>query len=402
MRALLGLLSLLLALPALAQQAVVVRTSVKPEQGAVIGQRIALYVDVLFAGEMPRPPRVAIPELPGGQILRFETQATTINDRLDGEPYVGQRFEFALYARRGGKLSVPAPRVSLLDRAGNETGTALGQAVTVEIAVPPGANAGQPLIATTGATMTEQWSPAPKGSFKAGDALVRTVTREAEDMPAMAMPDLAFAAPEGVRVYLDPPQSEDRQDRGVVTGRRIDKATYVFETGGRFTLAGLVQPWWDLQARRLETAKLPAVTLEVAAPPVPPDPWLFIVPLLALLLVLAGERRIEPLVRRRYEARQARWLASEPKAFDDLRRACRDGDPKAVYRAFTAWRQRVDRASGLSSFGEEIESAVLGLDSWSAERSRDLGIRLVAWRQGLHRRRAAAAGALPLLNPAGV
>lgn len=242
----------------------------------------------------------------------------------------------------------------------------------------------------------------PKGPFKAGDALVRTVTREAGDVPAMAMPALPFAAPDGVRVYLDPPRSEDRQDRGVVTGRRIDRATYVFEAGGRFTLAGLAQPWWNLQAARLAAATLPAVTLEVAAPPVPPDPWLFIVPMVALLLLLAGERQIEPGLRRRYGARRARWLASEPKAFGDLRQACRDGDLIAVYRAFTAWRGRVDQPSGLTSFAEEIEGAVLGFDPWPVERSRDLGVRLAAWREGQGRRRGATAGPLPPLNPASI
>src|SRR5262249_35104002 len=153
-----------------AQQPVVVRTSVKPDTGAVVGQRVSLDVDVMFAGDMPRPPRVVVPEGAGAQILRFETQATTMSDHIDGVSYTGQRFEFALYARRGGSLTVPAAQVTLLDRAGNPTGTAEGQLVTIEIAVPRGIDATQPLIATTRATLQEQWSPAPKGPFKAGDA----------------------------------------------------------------------------------------------------------------------------------------------------------------------------------------------------------------------------------------
>jgi hypothetical protein len=391
----LAVLLALLAVPALAQ--VLVRTSVKPEQGAVIGQRVAVYVDVLFAGEMPRPPRVSLPELAGTQILRFESQATTISDRIDGAAYVGQRFEFALYARRGGRLEVPAAEVSLLDRAGNVTGTARGQPVPVGIAVPPGVDAAQPLIATTHTTLTEQWSPAHKGPFKAGDALVRTVTREADDVPAMAMPALAFAAPEGVRVYVDPPQSDDRQDRGAVTGRRIDKATYIFEAGGRFVLAGLAQPWWNLEARRLETPTLPAVTVEVAAAPVPPNPWLFLAPMLALLVLLAAERRVEPPLRRRYANRHARWLASEPKAYRDLAEACRAGELPNIYRTFTEWRRRAPRSAAVGALAEALEEAVYAGAQWSPARGRSL-------LQDVDRLRAAArlrpaAGALPSLNP---
>ncbi|MBN9085284.1 MAG: BatD family protein [Reyranella sp.] len=394
MRAVLALLALLLAAPVFAQQPVVVRTSVKPENG-FIGQRVAVYVDVLFAGEMTRPPRVVLPEIAGAQILRFESQATTMSDRIDGASYTGQRFEFALYARRGGRLEVPAPQVSLLDRDGTVTGTATGPTASVEIAVPPGVDATQPLIATAHATLSEQWSPAPKGPFKAGDALVRIVTREADDVPAMAMPALVFAAPQGVRVYVDPPQSEDRQDRGAVTGRRIDRATYVFEAGGRFTLAGLAQLWWDLGARRLETPTLPAVTVEVAAPPAPPDPWLFLLPMLALLVLLAVERRIEPGVRRWYDARRDRWLVSEPKAYRDLADACRTGDLPAVYSAFTVWRRRASRAVEGGALAEALEEALFAGAPWTPARSRALLRGVAGLRQTHHR----LTTALPPLNP---
>ena len=36
----------------------------------------ACCVDVMFPGDMPRPPRVSLPEMPGAQILRYETQAS--------------------------------------------------------------------------------------------------------------------------------------------------------------------------------------------------------------------------------------------------------------------------------------------------------------------------------------
>jgi hypothetical protein len=395
-KAALALLLVLLAAPAVAQQPVV-RTSVKPETGAVIGQRVAVHVDVLFAGEMTRPPRVVLPEIAGAQVLRFESQATTMSDRIDGVSYTGQRFEFALYARRGGRLEVPAPQVSVLDRAGTVTDTVAGPAAPVEIAVPPGVDAAQPLIATSHAALSEHWSPAPKGPFKAGDALVRTVTREADDVPAMAMPALTFAAPQGVRVYVDPPQSEDRQDRGAVTGRRIDKATYVFEAGGRFTLAGLAQPWWNLETRRLETPTLPAVAVEVAAPPVPPDPWLFLPPMLALLALLAAERAIEPRLRRWRDARQARWSASEPKAYRDLARACRAGELRDIHRAFTVWRQRTPRVAAGDGLAEALEEALFAGAPWTPARSRMLLQDVGRIRRAPCRRSSATT--LPPLNP---
>src|SRR5262249_62240864 len=102
---------LLLAGPLAAQERpaadVVVRQSVEPASSAVIGQRVALYVDVLFRGEMLRPPRVSLPDMPGLQAFRFETQATTMSETIRGGTYVGQRSEFALYPRRGGAFDMP-------------------------------------------------------------------------------------------------------------------------------------------------------------------------------------------------------------------------------------------------------------------------------------------------------
>src|SRR5215831_15046863 len=130
------LLALAFALPsARAEQPnpdVIARTSVKPERSAVIGQHVVLFVGVLFRGEMARPPRVTIPDMPGAQVFRFETQATTMSDTVNGEGYTGQRFEFAVYPRRGGELVIPPAVVTLLDKAGDETSLAKGEAVQAQ------------------------------------------------------------------------------------------------------------------------------------------------------------------------------------------------------------------------------------------------------------------------------
>jgi hypothetical protein len=99
----------------------VVRTSADPS-APVIGQRVRLIVDVLFPGRMPAPPRVEAPQAPGLQTFRFESQGRTMRETIDGAPYVGQRFEFAVYPRRAGSLSIPAVEVLFMDHSGNETG----------------------------------------------------------------------------------------------------------------------------------------------------------------------------------------------------------------------------------------------------------------------------------------
>ncbi|MDR6951172.1 hypothetical protein J2X65_000520 [Ancylobacter sp. 3268] len=242
MRALGGLTMLLgLALPLAAQEAgapvapaapaVVVRQSADSASGIVVGQHVALSVDVLFPGEMPHSPRVSLSDVPGLQIFRFETQGTTMRESLGGRSHVGQRFEFALYARRGGAFDIPPAAVTLLDRAGDETGRAQGQALRLEVTVPPGVDVSQPVVATRRLVLGEQWDPMPGARFKAGDAVVRTITRSAEDVSGLAMRDLAFAAPEGVRVYADPPGGEPRG--GSAAGGAVRPASGSRPSGSR-------------------------------------------------------------------------------------------------------------------------------------------------------------------------
>lgn len=339
------------AFPLAAQESpgsdVLVRQSIKPESGAVIGQHVALYVDVLFRNGMPRPPRVTLPDVPGLQAFRFETQATTMRESIGNETYVGQRFEFALYPRRGGVFDLPPAAVTLLDRDGGETRATLGQALRLDVGVPPGVDPSQPVVATRGLTLTEQWVPGPDGAFKAGDAIVRTITRSAEDVPGLAMRDLAFPAPDGVRAYADPPEIDDHSNRGAITGRRTDRVTYVFERGGRVTLPAVAQPWWDLASRRVRTAQAPGATITVEAPSAAAAPaaaaarfeggWLARhrspLTVAGVLLVILALSTIGFLRHRR-----SKEVVDENTAFAALRRACATSDADAVYRAFARWR----------------------------------------------------------------
>ena len=61
---------MMLSAPSRSQDAVV-KSTLDPANGAVVGQAVSLYVDVLFPNAMPRPPRVRrISDTPGTQIMR--------------------------------------------------------------------------------------------------------------------------------------------------------------------------------------------------------------------------------------------------------------------------------------------------------------------------------------------
>jgi hypothetical protein len=107
--------------------------------------------------------------------------------------------------------------------------------------------------------------------------------------------------------------------------------------------------------------------------------------------------------------REARWLASEPKAFRDLLAVCRNGDVAAIYRAFVIWRQRSPNRPLLGSLTEELEQILFGDPSqaaWSPMKGQLFIGKLRAVRRSLKQQEVeCAAGArviLPPLNPLGV
>lgn len=414
MRALVLLLLLAFPMIALAQapaEPPIIRTTLDPASEIVIGQPVRLNVAVLFPGEMQHPPLVSVPEAAGAQILRFETQAITTRDRIDGLDYVGQSFEFVVFPRRGGEIAIPAPTVALLTRDGEPAGTMTGTATHFSVSVPPGIDPSGPVLVADSVSASESWSPEPRErSFRAGDAVVRTIRRQAAGVPALGMAEFRFEAPDGVRIYVDPPVIEDRSNRGSVDGHRTDKVTYVFERPGSFALPALSQPWWSLADKTARTETLPGLTVTIAAATQPARPgrsamWSWTLGGLALILIA-----LLALLRERLRAlwRQAviGLGGSEWSARWQLRRAARSGEAGASYRAFAIWHGRLSSADRealrrdprVAPCLAELERATFGGGGWSRRSGRELARAIADWRPPKGGGKALQA-TLPPLNP---
>ena len=260
------------------------------------------------------------------------------------------------------------------------------------------------MVATTEAALDEEWSPAPTTAFKVGDALIRTITRTAADVPAMAMLDLAFPVAAGCGSMSIHHGTTDSQNRGELVGRRTDRVTYVFEAPGTIELPAVTQPWWDLRAGRLREAKGTGARIAIAAITQAPDGRRRAAIAIGLAVFLLGMGWwLAPRAVAVWKRRQRRWQQSEAKAFRDLDRACRRGDTPAIYRAFLIWRQRTTQPRALASLAEELEQVLYGSDrprTWSDAEARNFCKEARDARRALeHAHNTAGYGDLPPLNP---
>jgi hypothetical protein len=309
-------------------------------------------------------------------------------------------------------------------------------ALSFDATIPPQAADLDYFLPTTSLTITQRFDK-PLKSLRVGDTVTRTITVDAARLRAMLLPPVQFEAPEGIAVYAKQPSVEDiRTDRQeFVAGRRVDSATYLIRREGKYLLPSLGVEWWDLNARKVQTASVPAI--EFTAVPNPgyqselsPEPpatvpaapsraasfkrylrWAvracaILIPASFLLWMwFRFGRRVLEWRRSQADAHKQ----SEPSHFARLRKACAADDAAAAYSSLLAWLGRFQPGVSLSDFlrqagdhelTQQIERLAAMLYSpdtklnWSGKRM----IHALRGIRSRHRTRTRLS-ALPPLNP---
>jgi hypothetical protein len=338
----------------------ILQVTVDPAR-VVVGQKTTLRIDVLAPNYMTSPP-----ELPGFQVRNAVTrplQNVNLSDQRNGASYAGVRFEFAIYPQEAGSYAVADQKVNVRYAAEppavREEEIALPR-VSFEAFIPDAAADLNPFLAAGGLTI-EQAVRRSSEQLKVGDSVTRTVTMKAEETPAMLLPPVTFPSVDGLAVYPTQPALQDKTDgrSDALSATRTDSATYILQKPGEYSLPAIDVRWWNVAERRVETAHLDAVTMQVAAnpavqsseasAPVARTTWAAIVDLivdhwrLALLatLVVGGLSWLAPAAVRRiavhHRRRREAYLQSEAFAFSRFRHAVQHGDAKAAYFAMLDW-----------------------------------------------------------------
>ena len=119
----------------------------------------------------------------------------------------------------------------------------------------------------------EPWLPAESVLLKdetelpneihVGDPVTRTIRLQAQGLGFEQLPELNLAAPEGAEIYPDKPDTRTRDDGTWLYGERVRKFAFVPTRPGAFVIPGVSVKWWDTAHDRIETAELPAHSVNV-------------------------------------------------------------------------------------------------------------------------------------------
>ncbi len=382
----------------LAEDRLRIRSWLQPAEGIVQGQEVRLLIEVSTPRWFAGGTGIKAPDVPGLLIMRRNEFAVNLSRREAGVTWVVQRWQLELYPQREGNFSVPPVALTLAVNdadLGIVRGTVETGPLTFAASVPAVLADTPRWLATPSFNVRQSFSR-PLTGLLPGDAFERSFDLEATRLTALMLPEPRLTELDGLAAYPDLPELEDRSNRGEATALRRQTVTYVVEKPGQYQLPAQVITWWNTETQSLETASLPAVTIDAgaalsaeAAPSLPVE-WMQVlaaviaVALMALLLL-----RLQP-------------FADTP--LRTARRALRRGDPGMAVQALYRWlnlRQGEPRWLSLRESAAEAEQEAAAGQLLAAAYGREpqaVTERGIVRALKKHRRRNATAPENPL-NP---
>ena len=367
---------------------VMIRSSLEPETGVYVGQKVRLHVEVLTNTWFAKAPQFPELRIPHAICLELSQFGVNFAERIEGETYAAQRKEYAIYPQRAERYSVPSLIVDITyARPGEPHGevTLNSPPQVFEAQIPEKAKGVDYFVTTPHLQVNEEYD---RGfdDLKVGDSLTRSITMIADDSVGMLLPPLDFGLTEGLGVYPASPRMEDESNRGVYTGKRFESVTYVMEKEGDYTLPEITIHWFDLQNEKLKTETLPGVKFSVAANPDleqerlafleeeeeakeeiaatqkrPLDVKSLLYLILALALLFAALWIfLIPYLKRCvawWKRRRSIQAESEEAYFKRFRKSFNKGDPKEIMQGLLTWLDKIYPGPGAATIDDFVRRA---------------------------------------------
>jgi len=262
-----------------------------------VQQSFVYRVRVLYR-EQPRRAVLSEPQAEGATLER-QGEDQSSSETIQGQRYTVIERRYLVVPQRSGPLTIASPRLEALLPESRSTGRRgpfadfndpfggppfqglpdvfdlgtgrrvieRGPDLTVQVRPQPNVGTGTWLPAES-VQLSEEWTPAPP-RFRVGEPVTRTLVITARGATAAQLPTLDPGAPEGAKVYPEPPKGEDLPG-SVPTALKTLKIALVPSRAGELTLPEIRVPWWDTTADQERVAVIPARRVQVE--PAPGEP----------------------------------------------------------------------------------------------------------------------------------
>ncbi|TWT20240.1 protein BatD [Luteimonas marina] len=235
-----------------------------------IGYTLRLYYAMpLVSGQLDQPP-------PEGAAIQRVGSDLQFSREIGGRRYTVVERRFVIVPERSGTLAIPGARFEgtgvggFFDDvfgSGRRALRASGAPRILQVRPVPDA-APQPWLPLHGLELRYLATPQ---SLRAGEAATIDVELSADGAAASQLPELQLPAIDGAQVFPEPPQVDERFERGRLRTKVTRRFSIVPVRAGALRIPGPRQDWWDVRAGTARTASLPEINLDVAAGSAAPD-----------------------------------------------------------------------------------------------------------------------------------
>lgn len=224
-----------------------------------VGWVVRLYSAApLVSGQLDQP----APE--GASLQRVGDDAQYQRD-VGGRRYSVVERRYLLVPERSGTLTIPPASFEgrgaggfFDDLFGSNRGALQAQAAPRSLQVRPVPNdAPQPWLPLQDLQLRYQSTPQ---ELRAGTAATLVVEAVADGATAVQMPELQLPAIDGVQVFAEPVQADERFVDGRPRAKLTRRFSLVPSRAGRIRLGGMRMSWWDVRAGAVRTATLPPLS----------------------------------------------------------------------------------------------------------------------------------------------
>ncbi|WP_170481983.1 BatD family protein [Ruegeria arenilitoris] len=325
-------------------------TIAAPSDPVVVGQPAIVRIKVLVPTFMPSPPVFPSLEKENLLVRLPEGASGPISESVEGETWSGVQRSYRLYPLQAGDIDLGALDVSVTfaDPETNEPKQVSVPlpALTLTATVPEGARDLNPLILATDFGLNQQIEG--ETDMQNGGAITRRLTAKISGTTPFLIPTMIPEVQDPLlRAYPKEPRFAENEDRGVLSGQRVDEVVYLAQDGGETQLPAISVQWYNLETDNVETIDIQAVSLTLAPPKwEPPDAdtirtFVFWITLLALA-IWAFMRFLRPRINSWRTKRRIAYEASPKIVQKKLKHALQEHDLSAAYSALDSLKALCD------------------------------------------------------------
>lgn len=211
-------------------------------------------------------------------VLPLTGQTINGTKKVNYKTWVTQTREIILYPNQAGIYEIPAIAVKMAinTEQGPVSGIAYTKVAELDVIVPAKLKGISDYVVSNNVTVkveyegevesatTEEDEQQAEPIYKIGSAITQTISFSAENVPAMMFPQIEQPEINGISIYHKPGQINDTNNRGMITGKRSDSFSFIFEQAGTYHLPERNFFWFNTASQQLEEITIPGQTWQVS------------------------------------------------------------------------------------------------------------------------------------------